>query len=194
MKQAVAVYDLSSSAGWAVYAPSLPKPRHGILKLPKPRTNGSLGPAFKLLWEHIAWIDRNYGLAHLGYEGFLLPTGGKKDDDTTFVTSPQTIKTLIGFAGVAELCAEMLDIGLDGIHSIHNMSWRAFWLGSQPRGTERKEWKRLAVAKADALGWAPLGDDDADALGQLHFLLIKKLGIIPHYKFDPQPSLLDSCP
>jgi hypothetical protein len=190
MKEAVAVYDLSRSAGWAVYAPGLSKPRYGILKLPPPRTNGSVGPALKLLWEHIAWVDRNFGLAHLGYEAFLAPTGGKSDDKTSFVTSPKTTKTLVGFVGVAELCAEMLGLGEEGIHAIHNMSWRSFWLGSQPRGTKREVWKMLAVKKMVALDWAPYGDDDSDAVGQLHFLL-HKLGIIPPWKTDPRPSLLD---
>lgn len=192
MKQAVAVYDLSRSAGWAVYTPGLPKPRHGVLKLPPPRTNGSVGPALALLWEHIAWVDRNFGgIAHLGYEAFLSATGGAKDKETTFVTSPKTVKTLVGFVGVAELCAEILGIGEEGIHAIHNMSWRSFWLGSQPRGTKREQWKALAVAKANALDWAPYGDDDSDALGQLHFLLVRKLGIVPHWKFEVEPSLLD---
>jgi hypothetical protein len=192
MKQAVAVYDLSRSAGWAVYSPTLAKPRHGILKLPGARTNGSVGPALKLLWEHIAWIDRNFGgILHLGYEAFLVPTGGKKDDDKNFTTSPRTTKNLVGFAGVAELCAEILEIGDEGIHSINNASWRSFWLGSQPRGTKRETWKALAVAKMVALGWAPYGDDDSDAVGQLHFLL-HELGIIPPWKTDPRPSLLDA--
>lgn len=191
MKEAVAVYDLSRSAGWAVYAPSLAKPRHGILKLPPPRMNGSIGPALMLLWEHIAWVDRNFGLAHLGYEAFLSATGGRKDDKTTFVTSPKTTKTLVGFVGIAELCAEMLGIGEDGIHPIHNMAWRAHWLGSQKRGTKREQWKALSVAKMVALDWAPYGDDDSDAVGQLHFLL-HKLGITPPWKTDPRPSLLDT--
>lgn len=192
MREAVAVYDLSRSAGWAVYTPSLAKPKHGVLKLPPPRTNGSVGPALNLLWEHIAWVDRNFGIRHLGYEAFLTPTGGKKDEKTSFVTSPKTVKNLVGFVGVAELCAEVLGIGEEGIHAIHNMSWRRFWLGSQPRGTQREEWKRLAVAKANKLGWAPYGDDDADAIGQLHYLL-NKLKIVPQWRTDPAPSLLDAC-
>jgi hypothetical protein len=178
---AVAVYDLSRSAGWAVWSDGLEKPRHGILKLPPPRTNGSVGPALKLLFEHISWIDRNYGpLEHIGYEAFIAATGGKKDEDTTFVTSPKTQKTLIGFVGVAELAAEILEIES---HSIHNMSWRRAWVGSQPRGTKRERWKQLSVQKAIRCGWAPLGDDDADAIGQLHHLLAK-LGIKPQWQRD----------
>lgn len=185
MKQAVAVYDLSGTAGWACYAPGRSKPMHGILKLPPTKTNGSVGPAMKLLFEHIAWMDRNFGLAHLGYEAFLSATGGKKDAGTTFVTSPKTTKKLVGCVGVAELCAEILDIEC---YPIHNMSWRSKWLGSQPRGTKREAWKALAVAKATALGWDPHGDDDADALGQLHFLLAK-LGIIPPWRTSTVPVL-----
>lgn len=185
MTGAVAVYDLSRNAGWAVWSPKLAQPRHGILRLPPPRTNGSIGPALKLLFEHISWVDRNFGrLEHLGYEGFLAATGGQKDQNTKFITSPKTQKTLIGFMGVAELCAEILDEaaaetgGSVEAHSIHNASWRKFWLGSQPRGTDRERWKQLAVAKAQRCGWAPQGDDDADALGQMHWLL-NKLAIRP---------------
>lgn len=179
MTGAVAVYDLSRSAGWAVWTPKLEKPRHGILRLPPPRTNGSVGPALNLLFDHISWVDRTFGrLEHLGYEAFLSPTGGKKDDKTSFVTSPQTLKTLIGFVGVAELTAEILQIES---HAIHNMAWKSFWLGSQKRGTKRDEFKRLAVAKATRCGWAPEGDDDADALGQLHFLL-GRLDITPQWQ------------
>lgn len=176
---AVVCYDLSRSAGWAVWSPGFDKPRHGIVKLPPPKSNGSVGPALKLLFEHISWIDRNFGrLEHIGYEAFLTPTGGKKDEKTSFITSPKTVKALVGFVGVAELAAEILAIDP---HPIHNMSWRKQWLGSQPRGTKREAWKALSVAKAQRCGWAPLGDDDADALGQLHFLL-RKLGITPDYQ------------
>lgn len=166
---AVAVYDLSRSAGWAVWTPELARPRSGILRLPPPRTNGSVGPALMLLFEHISWIDRNFGpLKHLGYEAFIAATGGRKDEKTTFVTSPRTQKTLIGFVGVAELAAEIL--GIES-HSIHNMSWRRRWLGAQKRGTKREQWKALSVQKAARLGWDVRGDDEADALGQLHSLL-----------------------
>jgi hypothetical protein len=176
---AVAVYDISTSAGWAVWSPKLEKPRHGILRLPSPRSNGSIGPALALLFNHISWIDRNFGpLTDLGYEAFIAATGGKKDEKNTFVTSPKTQKTLIGFIGVAELAAELLNIES---HSIHNMSWRRLWLGSQPRGTKREQWKALSVAKAKRCGWNPLGDDDADALGQLHHLL-RTLGITPQWQ------------
>ena len=176
---AVAVYDLSRNAGWAVYSPELSKPRHGILRLPPPRSNGSIGPALKLLLDHISWIDRNFGrLDHLGYEAFIAATGGRKDDATSFVTSPKTQKTLIGFVGVAELAAEILHQaavedhgGSVDAHPIHNMSWRRLWLGSQPRGTKRERWKQLSVMKAQKCGWAPEGDDDVDAIGQLHYLL-----------------------
>lgn len=165
----VAVYDLSRSAGWAVWSPELERPRSGILKLPPPRSNGSVGPALKLLFEHISWVDRRFGrLEHLGYEAFIAATGGRKDEKTTFVTSPKTQKTLIGFIGVAELAAEIL--GIES-HSIHNASWRRLWLGPQKRGTVREEWKALSVQKASRLGWDVRGDDEADALGQLHWLL-----------------------
>jgi hypothetical protein len=184
-KDAVVVYDLSGTCGWALYAPGLTAPKHGILKLPPTMTNGSIGPAMNLLFNHIGWIDRNFGLGHLGYEAFLSATGGKKDDGTTFITSPKTTKKLVGCVGVAELCADILDIEA---HPIHNMSWRSKWLGSQKRGTKRPQWKALAVAKARALGWEPLGDDDADAIGQLHFLL-SKLEITPPWRTSMSPSL-----
>lgn len=167
---AVAVYDLSREAGWAVWKDGMPDPRYGVLKLPPPMSNGSVGPALALLFEHISWVNRTYGpLEMLGFEAFIAPTGGRKDKETSFVTSPKTIKCLVGFVGVAELAAHLLDI--EAV-SIHNMSWRRTWLGKQKRGTKRDDWKALSVQKAMRVGWAPLGDNDADALGQLHHLLI----------------------
>jgi len=41
-----------------------------------------------------------------------------------------------------------------------------------------------------ALGWAPHGDDDADALGQLHYLLAK-MGIIVPWKTRLIPDLVE---
>lgn len=177
-KAGVLVYDLSTSAGWALYAPGRPAPRHGVLKLPKPNSEGFNGAMFKLLFDHISWADRNFGLAQLGFESFMAPTGGRKDDDTPFVTNPKTLKVQIGLVAIVELCAAILEIPCT---SIHNASWRRQWLGSQPRGTKRERWKQLAVDKATRCGWAPKGDDDADAIGQLHFLLTK-LGIRPDWE------------
>lgn len=175
------VYDVARHAGWAVYTPGRASPRFGVLRLPATRTDGSNGPAFKLLFEHISWADRNFGrLAHIGYELFLAPTGGKKDDQTSFQTSPKTIKTQVGMIATIEMCAEML--GIES-HPIHNASWRSHWLGAQKRGTKREQFKALAIAKAKALGWAPHDDNDADAIGQLHFLL-KKLGITPPWNTE----------
>lgn len=187
MKEAVAVYDMSGNCGWAVYAPGRKAPVHGVVVLPPTKTNGSVGPALKLLFEHIGWVDRNFGLAHIGYEAFLAPTGGRKDGATSFVTSPKTIKKLVGTVGCVELCAEILDIECT---AIHNMSWRSQWLGSQKRGTKREQWKAMAVDKARRLGWDVHGDDDADAIGQLHFLM-NKLAIPAPWRttIGPEPEL-----
>lgn len=179
-------YDLSGSCGWAIYSPGREAPRHGILKLPKPSTDGSSGAAFKLLYDHISWADRNFGLAHLGYEGFLAATGGRGDDKTTFQTSPKTTKRLVGLIAIVELCSAILGIP---VHSIHNASWRRYWLGAQKRGTKRERFKQLAVEKSQRLGWAPMGDDDADALGQLHFLL-NELHIQPEWNQSIERDLI----
>lgn len=184
---AVAVYDLSRSCGWAVYAPGRGRPRHGVMVLPPTRSDGSNGPAFKLLFEHIAWIDRKFGgLAHIGYEAFIAPpTSDANKEKSKFRTTPTTLKRLAGLIGVLEMCAEMLEAQS---HSIHNMSWRSYWLGSQKRGTTRDRWKELAVARAKLLGWEPHGDDDADAIGQLHWLL-DRLSIEPVWLTQPSLQL-----
>jgi len=170
-RAAVLQYDLSGRAGYAIWAPGLAKPYHGILNLPPSRTNGSNGPALKLLFEHVTWADRNFGLAHIGFELFIAATGSRElDAKTTFVTSPKTQRKQIGLIAAIDLCAEILEIDAT---PVHNMSWRTLWLGSQPRGTKRDRWKVLAVNKARSMGWDPKGDDDADAIGQLHWLLAK---------------------
>lgn len=185
--RAVVAYDLSGRAGYAVYSPDLDEPRFGVVKTPPTTTSGSVGPALKLLFDHIAWVDRNWPLMAIGFEGFLAPTGGKKDDDTSFITSPAATKKLIGMIGTVELCAEILGIEA---HAIHNASWRKYWLGSRKRGTQRAEFKELSVAKAKGLGWNVESDDDADALGQLCFLL-HKLEIRPNWGRNPSRDLIE---
>jgi len=172
---AVAVYDLSGTSGWAVYSPDDDEPISGTLRLPPTRTDGSMGPTFQLLFNHIAWINRRWPLMALGYEAYLAPTGGHRDkgkggdeEQKSFVTSQATLKKLIGTIAILEMCAEMLDIPA---YSINNASWRRFWIGKMPRGTKREEWKRRSVLKARVLGIDVKGDDEADALGQLHHLL-----------------------
>jgi hypothetical protein len=184
--RAVAVYDLSGNSGWAVYSPDLDEPEFGVLRLPPTTLEGSVGPALHLLFDHICWINKRWPLRALGSESVLLPTGGKKDDDTSFTTSPKTIKKQVSLTGCIEMCASMLAINH---HSIHNASWRRYWLGSKPRGTQREEWKALSKAKARGLGWDVRGDDDADALGQLHFLL-HKLEISTRYGRNPSQELI----
>ncbi len=184
--RAVAVYDPSSRAGWAVYSPELDEPRFDVLRLPPGTVEGSNGPAFKLFFDHICWINSQWPLRAIGYEGVILPTGGKKDNDTTFTTSPQTIKRQVGFETILVMCAQILAIDA---HSIHNASWRRYWLGSQKRGTKREDWKALSIAKARGLGWDVKGDDDADALGQLHFLL-NKLEIRVPWGRNPSKELI----
>jgi hypothetical protein len=183
--RAVLQYDLSGNSGWAVYSPELDEPVFGVLRLPPTSETGSVGPAYRLLCEHIEWANQRWPLRAIGYEDFLVPTGGKKDAETPFVTSPKTIKKLLGLIAIVELCAAQLEIP---VHPLHNASWRKYWLGSQKRGTKREDWKELSVGKARGLGWPVKGDDDADALGQLHFLLAK-LEIRPRYGRNPSREL-----
>lgn len=191
MRRAVAVYDISGCSGWAVYSPDLDEPRYGTLRLPPTMTTGSVGPAMHLLFDHIAWVDKQWPLRHLGFEAFLAPTGGKKDDDTSFQSSPKTLKKLIGGIAVLEMAGSMLNkaSGPVDVHSIHNMSWKSYWLGGRKRGTDRAEFKRLSVAKAKGLGWDVKTDDEADALGQLHFLL-HKLEIRVPWGRNPSKELI----
>lgn len=187
-RRAVACYDLSGRAGYAVYHPDLDEPVYGTLTLPPTTTTGSCGPAGHLLFDHIAWVDRQWPLAKIGYEAFLAPTGSKKkDEDKGFTTSQATLKKLIGTIVVLETCASILGIP---DRSINNSSWRRYWLGSQKRGTDRDEWKKLSVAKAKGLGWSVKNDDEADALGQLHFMLAE-MNIKTRYGRNPSRELID---
>jgi len=188
-RRAYATYDLSGTSGFALYHPDLDAPIHRRVKLPPTREDGGVGPAFKLMFDHISWANANWPLAAIGYEQFLAPSGGKKDDQRDFTTNPRTLKKQIGLIAIVELCAEILEIP---VHSINNASWRRFWLGSQPRGTQRDRWKELSVLKARGLGWNVKGDDEADAIGQLHFLL-NKLNIQPHYARTLTQEMIRIC-
>lgn len=188
--RAVATYDLSGSSGWAVYHPDFDEPISGRTILPSTTTSGSVGPALHHLFNHIAWIDRKWPLQALGFEAFIAPTSKEQkegDPKPKFKTSQAAMKKLIAEIGVLEMCADMLNIE---VHSLHNASWRRYWLGSQPRGTTRDRWKELSIAKAHGFGWMVKGDDDADALGQLHFLL-HKLEIKPRWGRNPSRALIE---
>jgi len=187
-REAIVQYDLSRSAGWAVYAPGRVAPRHGVLKLPAADDVFGNGAALALLYDHMAWVDRNFGLAGIGYEAFMAPTGGQSDKGKGFQTSPTTLKRLAGYIGVTEMCAAMMRVPA---YEVNQSSWTRFWLGSFPRGTKRAVRKQMSVKKAQSLGWAPHGDDDADALGQLHYLLEVKLGITVPWRTRIEGDLLE---
>jgi len=195
--QGVVAYDLAGRVGYAVYHPDLDEPRFGHVDLLPTTTSGSIGPACAMLFDHLAWVNEMWPLRAIGYEGFLAPTGTDKDKEKGFKTNPATLKKLIGTIATVEMVAAMLS-DYEGkthgrivdLHTINNASWRKYWLGSQKRGTPRARWKELSIKKANGLGWEVPGDDAADALGQLHFLL-HKLGIKTRYGRNPSREFIN---
>lgn len=185
---AVVAYDLSGRAGYSIYHPDMDQPKWGTVRLAKTTESGSVGPACKTLFDHICWVHDHWPIAAIGYEQFISATGGKKDDDTPFVTSPAAQKKLLGLIATLEHAAAILK--LDPV-PIHNASWRRYWLGSKPRGTQRDEWKRLSLLKARGLGWQVKNDDEADAIGQMHFLM-RKLEIPIRWGRNPSRELIEA--
>lgn len=173
--RAIVTFDIGQNMGFAIHhsRTDVANPYSGVFALPKPKTNGSNGPSNNLLFKQINWINKNFGgIEHIGYENFLVPTGGNKDDDKGFITSPKTIKTNLSSVAIIEFAAEILGVECT---PINNRSWKSFWLGKARRGTISALWKALSVAKAKAVGidLDQDSDDEADAVGQLMFLLNK---------------------
>jgi len=184
----VIAYDIGTNLGFSAYSPKLKRPYTGVIRLPSARTDGSMGPTWDLIWEHVAWADRNFGgLGAIGYENFLVPTGGRKDDATSFTTSPKTIKTMVGSVATIEHAAQVL--GFEAT-PIHNQSWRRYWLGKRKFGVKREMWKALSIVKAQSVGVMTDNDDESDSLGQLHWLL-NKLEIIPPWDFEAGNDLVE---
>lgn len=81
-------------------------------------------------------------------------------------THQETARTLFGIQGIAEMLAAEFHASF---HLVQPVTWRAHFLGKVPRGTKRKELKRLAVQRCRMLGIEPRTDDEAEAVGILDY-------------------------
>lgn len=173
-------YDLALSCGWAAWKPGMDAPAHGIIPLPSP-TAGNIGQALVRHEQHIRFIERELGpIAGLSYEWTPPPSGkaktkpGAKPDEVVHEdairTNMRTLKIMLGLSGNIERMSAVLGVPCE---PINNASWRRVVLGKQPFGTKKPKWKELSKAWAAEMGLVVKGDDDADALGQLTYRLIK---------------------
>lgn len=81
-------------------------------------------------------------------------------------THQETARTLFGIQAITEMVAAATGIQF---HLVQPVTWRAHFLGKIPRGTKRKELKRLAVERCRQLGIEPRTDDEAEAVGILDY-------------------------
>ena len=81
-------------------------------------------------------------------------------------THQETARTLFGIQAITEM--EAAGAGVE-FHLVQPVTWRAHFLGKVPRGTKRKELKRLAIDRCRMLGIEPRTDDEAEAVGILDY-------------------------
>lgn len=81
-------------------------------------------------------------------------------------THQETARVLFGIQAIAEMVAA--EPGRT-FHLVQPVTWRAHFLGKVPRGTKRKELKRLAIDRCRMLGIEPRTDDEAEAVGILDY-------------------------
>ena len=100
--------------------------------------------ALREIWCEQVWIDRN--------------------------THQQTARVLFGIQSLAEMKAARNSLGF---HLVKPTEWRRHFLGPLPRGTRRRDFKRLACERCRVLGYDIKTDDEADALGILDYALAR---------------------
>ena len=146
--------DLATWTGFAFWRPGMDRPRSGEIRLPK--TGSDIGT---FLWKLKAWLLPFMQMERPGvviYEAPVLQMGK---------TTPETVIKLMCLAGFTEyLCKEA---GVKTCLSVNNAQVRKHFTG---RGNGPREiMKEGVVLACERMGWPVDGDNEADALGILHY-------------------------
>lgn len=154
--------DLATRTGVALWVPGTDAPRLSSMRLPgEPE---ELGRPLEALRRHLADIHTVDPITHLFFEASILP--GK--------TNIHTVNKLCALAGMAEWFAHRIGAVC---RRVEQQSWRKHFIG---RGTGKsEELKRMAVEAAQARGWSPANDHEADAAGVLDFGLACFSVVVP---------------
>ena len=163
-------FDIATSTGWASGAPNT-RPAHGSFECHAPPVNTDTSKSFARFGNYVDNILKIYAPWVVGIEQPIIqPTDNWSD-----------VFILTGRVAVCEmLCANR------GIPTRRypNRTWRNAFLGkmapdlshlkgkSEKLRAERRKLHKEAVMRVCRLhGWAPRNDDEADALGILHYML-----------------------
>lgn len=153
--------DLSKrSTGWAAWPAGSDAPIYGHWVLGSQFTSD--GRVFACLHRNLAELRQVVPFDFMAIEDPLHPA------QLTGHTNIDTLRLLTGLAAHAESFADA--VGLRGFRRINVASWRRDFIGSQKRGTKRATLKALTIERCRQLGFAPMRDDEADALGLLDYL------------------------
>lgn len=184
--------DLSKrSTGWAAWSEGSPKPIFGRWVLGSEYS--TKGQVFCKLHTELSALHQVHGFDFIYFEEAINPVYLQG------TTNLETIRMLGGLAAHAESFGYAM--GCKDVREVNNRRWRKEFLGkhgisfatAKRKATGRREGdilKLLTIERCQQLGWTPMFDDEADALGVLDFCLTLH-DIVPPWRLgeDQRPIL-----
>ncbi len=178
--------DISTRTGWAFWKPGLPKPRHGVFEVPKPKRLTMMGvqadeiytdyrSTSGAFYRHFEAFCKLEGVQRIVFEAPILINHGGRNQ-----TGIQVAQVQFGLVMLTWLLADQLGIACNGER--HGTMMK-HWVGHG--GLRRDEGKLQSVERVKRLGWKSVDDNDADALGLL-FLHLHTIGA--DTPFDTSPA------
>ncbi len=163
--------DLSlSSTGWASWAHGDAAPSFGRWALAD--SMKWRGRAYCRLHKALLEIQAATPIDHLIFEEPLTPAS------VSGHTNIDTLQTLAGLAAHAESFAAAVKATA---RPVNVATWRRHFVGSVPRGTKSPDLKAMTMKRCRELGFAPVSNDEGDAIGLLDFALHQD-GILPPWR------------
>lgn len=95
-------------------------------------------------------------------------------------TNIDTLQTLAGLAAHAESFAAAVKAVA---RPVNVASWRRHFIGPMPRSTKSPDLKAMTMKRCRELGFSPVSNDEADAIGILDYAVSLE-GIIPPWRRD----------
>lgn len=162
----VLAIDISKRAtGWARWRSDQPRPVFGTWRLGSEYT--SMGRTFIKLHQNMndQFVIGKPDLVVYEEPLLLGPAAGN--------TTADTQKVLIGLAAHAESFCEAKAVRC---YSVNMSTWRRMFIGSMPRGTQKRALKDFVISRCRELGLKPDDENQADAIGILaHALQMEKI-------------------
>ena len=142
-----------------MWAPGWDAPLYGLWTLPG--EPGEVGRKCVTLHRHLADLHALEPLTRIGFEGGIAPS------TLQGFTNVTTINLLVGLASHVESFGFAVSAR---VRQVPISAWRKHALG-KGSGYKRAEWKKMSMARAREMGWAPQTDDVADSLMVLDYLV-----------------------